>query len=205
MMLAKIQDAFKNLDDFYKQISLLITDTDRIMSENGYAQVNARVFTGVSRAVDYPEYWYPTNIYRVYRYPNESKNTNKCWRFYVDVFLRYKVGNCSDVEYDENGTPLIVAGVLKKRDEIKKDFSPESWLHQYWFWSSEDKEEYENVINPDAGADGTIKEIYFNTKVDEDVEYLKTFAYPLEEIKDLNTLKNKIIKPVIDLVPRKVS
>lgn len=196
----QIDKSFKNLTCFFKEISVILRDCDRLMGDEGYSPFtgNTAVYE-MSRSLYKPEGWIPSYLGRAY-VPEENSDDDLFTDVkFISIFLRYKSGGTHDVGIEDDNTPLIVAGIIIPKNP--KKFKFESWQTKAWFWANneeyekDESDEYDRWINDDAEADGTIKVFYpsKNNKWWRNVEILRTFAYPLEDISNSTTLKEKII------------
>lgn len=195
----KLDESFKNLTAFFEEIAVILRDCDRLMGDEGYSpSTGSTVVYDMSRSIYKPNGWIPSYLARAY-VPEENSEDNSFTHIkFVSIFLRYESGGTEDVEMDDN-IPLVVAGIIIPKD--LENFKFVSWQTKAWFWADNEEyekyesDEYDRWINEDAEADGTITVFYpaKNNKWFRNVEILRTFAYPLEDITNSTTLKEKII------------
>jgi hypothetical protein len=195
----KLDESFKNLTAFFEEIAVILRDCDRLMGDEGYSpSTGSTVVYDMSRSIYKSDGWIPSYLARAY-VPEENSEDNSFTHIkFVSIFLRYESGGTKDVEMDDN-IPLVVAGIIIPKD--LENFKFVSWQTKAWFWADNEEyekyesDEYDRWINEDAEADGTITVFYpaKNNKWFRNVEILRTFAYPLEDITNSTTLKEKII------------
>jgi len=197
----QIDESFENIIAFFNQLALLLKDCDRLMGEDGYTTItgNTSVYD-MSKSLLNPEGWVPSYIGRTYvkeeGFEENSFNDIK----FITIFLRYGSGGTHDVK-KINNIPLIVAGVIIPNESTEFKFY--SWMTKSWFWAleyDEDEENEDKWVNSDANEDGTVVELSTaNPEEWDNIKELRTFAYPLEDIKNTSILKEKIIGKLIEL------
>lgn len=198
----QLNDSFKNITSFFKEISILLKDCDRLMSENGYTTFNGNLAAyQMSKSLLNPEGWIPTYLSRAY--VNEEKLEDKSFDDikFVSIFLRYGIAGTHNVEM-EGDEPLIVAGMLIPNNP--NNFKFDAWHTKIWFWKLDyEDDEEDKWVNSNAKADGTVVEL----KTTNPEEWwgnneLRTFAYPLEDMKNTGDLKERIIDKLIEMDER---
>ncbi|ADI73275.1 conserved hypothetical protein [Methanohalobium evestigatum Z-7303] len=182
----QIEDACNNLNQFFNNIAVLLKDCDRLMAEEGYTPFNGNTASyEISRSILNPEGWYPSYFSRAY-VPEESSGYEPVDKvLFISIFLRYGVAGCHDVFMDD-GTPLIVGGYIRPDDF--DGFTYAGWLTKSWFW----KDESNNISNANGEVYGTYKSF-------KNVKEIKSFAYPLGNIKNTTDIKGKIIERLVQI------
>lgn len=196
----QLNDSFKNITSFFEEISTILKDCDRLMSENGYTTFSGNIAAyEMSKSILNPGGWIPTYLSRAY--VNEEKYEEKSFDDikFVSIFLRYGIAGTKDIEI-EGDVPLIVAGMLIPHNP--SDYKFKSWSTKIWYWSDKDDEE-DKWVNSDAEADGKVVELKTTTpEYWGGINEIKTFAYPLEAMKNTGDLKEKIIDELIEMDER---
>lgn len=200
----QLDESFRNITTFFEEIAIILRDSDRLMGENGYTiftpRNKAQTVYEISRSVENPDAWIPSYVGRTYVLEDDLEDNSYTDIKFISLFLRYESGGTHDVE-KINNIPLIVAGVIIPNESTEFKFN--SWMTKSWFWALEfdEDEEYEDKwVNSDAKEDGTVIELFTaNPEEWGNIKELRTFAYPLEDIKNTSILKEKIIGKLIEL------
>lgn len=188
----KIDQSFRNLTSFFQEIASLLRDCDRLMGEEGYTTFNGN--TAVyekSASILNPENWYPAYLSRAYVSEEGAEDRSSNHVLFISLFLRYGEGGSHDVRMVGN-IPLLIAGMIIPADP--KSFRFEGWLTKRWFWVG--GWEKNNVLNEDISK---IREFEVNKGEYNNSRFIKTFAYPLEQITGTADLKGEIIKKLIEI------
>jgi len=200
----QLDESFRNITTFFEEIATILRDCDRQMGEEGYTIFYNRnknlAVHGMSKSLENPKGWIPSYVGRAYVSEDDFDDNSYTNIKFISLFLRYESGGTHNVEMITN-IPLIVAGVIIPNESTEFKFN--SWMTKSWFWAlefDEDEENEDKWVNSDAKEDGTVIE-FFNANPEEwyNIKELRTFAYPLEDIKNTSILKEKIIDKLIEL------
>ena len=191
----QLEESFKNITTFFKEVSVLLKDCDRLMGENGYTTFNGNTAVyEISRSLLNPEGWVPTYLSRAYVDEEKLEEKSVDNVKFVSIFLRYGISGTYDIKMEGN-IPLIVAGMLTPGNP--ETFKFEGWMTKRWFWANLPKEE--TIIKGDKSIDGSIVEIEYKNNSGYGTKNLKTFAFPMEEINNTSALKEKIINRLFEI------
>ncbi len=188
----QLDQSFTNLTSFFQELSSLLKDCDRLMGDHGYTICNGNtVAYEQSRSVTNPEYWFPAYLSRMYILEEQAEKEHDRLLF-INIFLRYGSGGSRDIKMVDN-VPLIVAGLIVPNNP--RLFKTEVvWVTKSWFWAKGPKANIlgENIskvrmINPKNKGD------YYDSR------FIKTFAYPLEQITGTADLKSEIIEKLLKI------
>jgi hypothetical protein len=176
---------FRVLREFCANVGELLTHANELMKEGGWERVSKWVSaTEVSAGLDSPESWLPYAFFCFYSHP-----AHEHLLAYVAVHVDDSWGD-PPTHIEE---PLISAGCCdygvgqKAIDEWEKDYSVCG--SHLWVENRQD--------------DGTVQVTDANEIWDEVPDggvKLSTFAYLLEGIANRETLKKKIVQPLLDLL-----
>lgn len=188
----QLDKSLKNLISFFQELSSFMRECDRLMEEEGYTTFNGKtVAYEQSRSVDYPESWFPSYLSRMYYLKKQAEKEIDSLLF-INIILRYGSGGCSTIKMFDN-VPLIVAGLIVPN--TPRLFNTNIvWVTKSWFWAKEPK---------DNALDQNISEVRTITPKKgeyEDSRFIKTFAYPLENIRGSEELRTKIIERLLKIV-----
>jgi len=168
-----------------KQISDLLSDSDRIMGEYGWENNESGKSTNVvvfdmSKALYGPHKWCPNECFRFYKNETEYPTLMS----FVSILL-FDVNGC----YKDFVEPLIVAGWADEKEGWY------NWLIRY------------HPCMADRRDDGTIYEFTADNTPDTirgvgGVKFKKlcTLGFPLVSINNSDDLKNKVIQPMIESI-----
>ena len=202
----QLEESFKNMTTFFEEMATLLQDCDRLMAENGYTTFNGNTAVyEMSKSLLNPSWWIPSYMGRVYVFEENLEDKTFTHVMFINLFLRYGEGGTHDVKFDDENTPLIVAGIIIPNNPSKFKF--ENWQTKSWFWgdnSEYDKhksDEYNRWVNHDCENDGTVVEFYpgKNEKYWENIKQIHTFAYPLEDMKNTGVVKEIVIEKLIEM------
>jgi hypothetical protein len=191
----KIQNLVSQMRKLCTQISLLLRTGDSLMGEADWSPATGNSITsGNSTNLHSPRQWIPQYLYRFYQ---NSENYPHLQTF-LSVILDDRDNN--DPNITING-PLLTAGCFDwgKGNEIKQ---VHNWHCVFHCWLP---------ARADSGPkerqdDGSI--VHFNLKGDPDFssfidrhelpyERVSTMGLPLVDISDSESLKNKLISPLL--------
>lgn len=171
---------FQELRKFCRELSLLLMTADGMMREHGWSPVPRTSVTGnKSGRVDDPEWWLPTEFSRFYQ-----NNRHPQLLPYVAVLVHHLE--------DEDEWPIDVALLSAGCLVFKKTWA---WNGEYWWSRSHlDMQVQRN--------DGTIcrenpNETWDDEEPPEGVIAIVTFARPLDEVVDSETLRAKLVDPLL--------
>lgn len=168
----QIRLTFQNVIKVYQEISSMLQDADLMMDKGGVPCLHSKVVGAEqSKSMTMPQAWMPPFAARYY-----GNEQDVCLLRVIVVLLLNK--NYDPIE------PLVVFGCLRLR-EAEEGKRPDYWygyIKEAWFsWLTEQKTgEYLSVNNPKWNVVGG-----------------KVYALPLEEVKDQDTLREKVVEPLL--------
>lgn len=181
-----IVDGFREIRIFCKEVSLMLITADGFMKEAGWIPwPRSSVIGNRSGAVDEPERWFPYEFSRFYK-----KTLSKRVLPFIAVLL-------DDPCIEENKTlmseALLTAGYIDYGEK-------EAEIWDYWYSRSHlfmAKKEGNRLDNGKIYSALT-QDIWNEDEIKGGAVRVVTFAFPLDEITDGNSLKNKIVQPLLN-------
>ncbi len=167
--------------EFFQQVSLLIRTAEDSLRDEGWVTLFGNKCTDIKGHLYEPKNWMPTKIYRFF-VEEEEDGDNKDKVLFVGVLLD-GAGSWSGFQ-----EPWVTCGLYQFNTE-KFDVTKFS----YWDW-------VRAHLDDKHDADGVFHEYECSPEEQEEWEgliYQATMALPLTAIDSAQTLKEKIIEPLL--------
>jgi ABC-type Fe3+ transport system substrate-binding protein len=166
-----IYHAVKNVRLFLVEIARMLSDCDRLMSDQGWESIGTASVSGSSTSINIPEKWIPYAINRVYL-KEDQRHTAKAIAIILD-----------DEWKDRVIEPVMVGSSYATVDE--KLVGLYGWDHTWWW-----------LEFTDGISDGKIKTV--NSKGREKKEFqrftdIRLFGWPMAEFSNAEHIKSQII------------
>jgi len=182
----KIVGMFKQVRSFFEQVALLLQNLDDQFEKEGWKKDSNTVTSNTSQSLTNYRAWFPDYLFRFYR-NNRISN--------ILTFVSVLLDDDLDGEYkDKIEEPLMTAGcfVFDKNKKIVDDFAY-WWAKWYGYYG--DIKKLEHKISTD------------NWKEEKECNEYKfddyaCFALPLVSIENVQDVKEKVIKPLLDLISK---
>lgn len=178
-------ELFDELTRVFKDVSKLLLDADGMMGQRGYLNWKPRssaVGTETSTSVWRPEEWYPRWVGRYYLHESDETQSGPC--LFVAVFLsdQAKAGDWARKQRIEQ--PLVIAGVISQEDGATQALGWHYWDAKSWFWENDKLETRQREVTHQR-----------------DEVTIRSFAIELQALSDTASLAEKVIKPLLGMVP----
>lgn len=166
----------QSLRRFCEQVSLLLGTADGLIGEEGWKSETSTLFAGTSYILSWPRFWIPQYFVRFYK-----RDDLRHIMAFVAVLL-------DDAENKTNlEEPLLTAGWFDygHGKEVKKQ-----WDYHYARW---------HLKMPGRRDDGELQSEDSTTWPNESLPFVRvaTLGLPLTSVVDTESLKNKVINPLI--------
>ena len=175
------------VQDFFGEVAALLLTADSLMAKADWiSRTGNTAISGMSYSLYYPRQWLPNFPYRFY----ENKNTPHLLPLISTII---SVGNKKDQELLPQ--PLISAALYEYQGNGEAINTEKYYEFASW-----------HLWMPNRRNDGTICEL--DPRIDPDwanecsARNIKSFALPLFDISDANTLQKRIIEPLLTLVAK---
>jgi hypothetical protein len=185
-----VVDGFRTLRTFCGEVAKMLKAADGMMEDGGWTPTGNRAVSYTSRVIGDPDRWLPTEFFRYYEHEDHTDLLP-----FVSVLLH-------DPE-PENETvvveALISGGYVKFEDGSEHALKDWDWVcRSHLFMEDEDGNRKDDgahySVNPQKEA-WSEKEWIGAVKVN-------TFAHPLDDIESTEKLSEKIVQPLLDMLPR---
>lgn len=173
------------------------------MSEEGYKTFNEDTAVyELSRLLYNPELWFPAYLSRIYVLEKQTKKKLYDHVLFINVFFRYDSKVNRYITMVDN-VPIVVAGLVVPNDPTVPN-NPNYKNNYYWipgYCFNENGTGEKNLLGKNISE---IRVITPKTQGEyNNSRFIKTFAYPLEEIKGIEDLKTKIIEKLLEIAESK--
>jgi len=178
---AQILTGLAQTRNFFRQISLMLRTADDMLVEEGWLSNWGTRSSNITSNYLRPDNWMPRDIYRFYIAGDEEESGDNRLVIYVGVLLD------QEDAWDGFVEPWITCGVFKMIPKFGvKDFN-------YWEW-------VRAIFDDNYEPDGEFHEyITSESEIEEgwDLLYQAVMALPLVYITDSESLKTKILDPLL--------
>jgi hypothetical protein len=186
-----IVEGFRELRRFCKDVSLLLNEANKMMAENGWIHISKRTHAiETLDGLDDPDGWLPDAFFCFYEHAK---------REHLLPYISVLVDNLWADDYDPDCVkePIISAGWLDFG--VGKKASTE-WRKNYWVCAS-------HLWMENRKDDGTpctddVWKISENEDFPAGTVKVTSFAHPLEIITNSEKLKEKIVQPLLNALPK---
>ena len=185
-----IVDGFRTLRAFCTEAAKMLKTADGMMEDGDWTPTGNKAVSSTSRLIGEPDSWLPTEFFRYYEHEDHPN-----FLPFVSVLLH-------DPE-PENETVINEALISAGYIEFEKgtEYSLKDW---YWVCRSHLFMGDEDGNRKDDGTCYSVNphEEDFSEKDWIGVSKANTFAYPLDDITSGDVLKEKIVQPLLGLLPQ---
>lgn len=167
-----IRSTFANMIKIYEETARLLLDADDLMNRNGHRSLKGSgIESPYSKSLSYPRWWLTFSAVRYYVSEDDPRDARALGVFFFNSRL-------------EPIEPIAVCGLLRgKDDDAEPEINP-AWV----LWDAWTK----NVSDQTLGEDHEFEDV-------KGVAKGRLRAIPLEELKDVEALEEKLIQPLLEL------
>lgn len=182
----QILEGLAQTRNFFRQLSLLLRAVDGLLYEAGWENIGGNKTSDMTSHVHKPERWMPQDIYRFYVESEEEGEGNRGLVAFFGVLLD------RDGAWAGFKEPWMTTGVY----QFHKDKDPRQF--RFWHWVA-------GALDHQYEPDGSFHEWECPQEEIleyEDLVYYALMALPLVEITDEESVKRRVIDPLLEKIRR---
>jgi hypothetical protein len=186
-----VVEGFRVLRRFCRDVSLLLNESNKMMEEDGWTRISKRTpAIETSGGLDNPDCWLPDAFFCFYEQAKKE---------HLLPYISVHVDDLEAEDYDPDciKEPIISAGWLDFGVGKK---AVTEWCKNYWIC-------YSHLWMENRKDDGTpcTDDLWKISEVDSfpsGTVNVTAFAHPLEVVINSETLKEKIVQPLLNALPK---